>query len=203
MQMKKSSGPEISFIISAYDRPMCLNACLATLSLQTETCEFIVCINSQGEMFKRHAAICNRYGATALPTGKMGARCCYSSADIAAKVAKGDWLCFPSDDSLYVPAFSDLMLRAAREANLDLVYCDMVYDPMGLIQRTGRYGLMDSKAQMNHIDKTNFFVKRKFFKGFPGKKIEGHSACDWLFVEDAIRRGARSGKAEGILATHN
>jgi len=202
-QSVNSSAPEISFIISAYDRPMCLSACLATLALQTERAEFIVCINSQGEMFKRHAAICDRYGAIALPTGKMGARCCYSSADLAAKFAKGEWLCFPSDDSLYVPGFSDLMLRAAREANLDLVYCDMVYDPMGLIQRVGRYGLMDSRPQINCIDKTNFIVKRKFFKGFPGKKIEGHSACDVLFVEDAIRRGARHGKAEGILGVHN
>ncbi len=205
MAKKVKAGPEISFIVSAYDRPMCLNACLATLALQTESLELIVCINSTDRaMYKRNEAICNRYGALALPTGKMGARCCYSSADIAAKVAKGEWLCFPSDDSIYMPGFSDLMLRAARESNLDLVHCNMVYDPMGLIQKSGRYGLMESRPQINYIDKTNFMVKRKLFKGFPGKKIEGHSQCDVLFIEDVMRRGARQGKPDGpILAVHN
>ncbi len=193
----------VSCVISAYDRPKYLNACLASLDVQVVPHEVIVCLNSvDRRMNEAHIEVCERYGATPLLTGKLGAKCCYSSAEIAVERASGEWLWFGSDDSLVGACFLDLMVRAAKEKDLELVYCDMSYDPPARISRPGRYCHLSAHPALNEIDKTNFLIKRKWFKGFPGKRLEGGAGADFLVVEDAIRRGAKHGKAEGILLFH-
>ncbi len=201
----KNKPIAISFIVSAYNRPRFLVACLASLQLQTEHYEIIVCINAtEQHMIKPHIEVCKRFGVAYILTGKLGAPNSYFSSEMAIGRTHGEFLCFPSDDSQYFPCFSDLMIRAAREHNYDLVYCDMVYDPMRLVQRQGRYGVLRTKPVVGHIDKTNFIVKRAWFTGWPGKRIEGGSPSDGLLAEDLVRRGARHGKpGDSILAVHN
>lgn len=194
--------PTISYIVSAYDRPAFLTACLASLACQTEPSETIVCINSQKHLVKAHVEICKHFRVRYELTGSRAPNG-YFSSELVLKKTSGEWFCFPSDDSLYVPCFSDLMIRAAREHKYDFVYCDMVYDPMRLVQRKGRYGVLRSQPKVGHIDKTNFIVKREWFTGWPGKRIEGGSPSDGLLAEDLVRRGARHGKPEGILVVHN
>ncbi len=200
--MKTKSGM-VSCIVSSYDRPMYLNACLASLAVQAVPHETLVCVNAtDAKMVKRHLEVVKRYEAKAVLTGKMGSRCCYSSAEIAAEEAEGEWLWFGSDDSLVGACFLDLMLRAAKEQNVDFVHCDVAYDPPARIGRPGRYCHLSSRPALNEIDKTNFIMKKKWFKGFPGKRLEGPVGADFLMVEDALRRGMRHGKAEGILLFH-
>ncbi len=207
----------ISFVVSAYDRPKALRACLATIGAQTEPYEVIVCCNSlQQEQIDMHREVCEEFaafaqrfelpceGARLLCTGRMGAQCCYSSAEMVIDRGHvhGDWLVFASDDSLYVGRFTEIMLRAARTHQWDLVYCDMDYDsPMPLSDY--HYGLLKVTPQMGRIDKTGFMLRRQWFKKFPGKNPAGSwSMCDGRLIEELMEREIPHGHAGGILVVH-
>ncbi len=195
----------ISFIVSAYDRPKSLRACLGSLSAQTEPHELIVCCNSlQQCQIDMHRKVCEEFDAKLYLTGRWGATCCYSSAEMIVDrgYAHGDWLAFPSDDSLYVGRFSEIMLRAARENRWDLVYCNMVYDsPMPLSNY--HYGDLDVQPRLGRIDKTGFLLRREWFKKFPGKNPTGSFAdCDGKLIRDLVDKGIKHGKAPGRLAVH-
>ncbi len=195
----------ISFIVSAYDRPKALRACLGTLSVQTEPHEIIVCCNSlQQCQIDMHREVCKEFGAKLYSTGRWGAQCCYSSAEMVIERGKvhGEWLVFASDDSLYVGRFSEIMLRAAREKRWDLVYCDEVYDsPMPLSNY--HYGLLEVKPKLGRIDKTGFILRREWFKRFPGKNPQGSfSMSDGKLIEELVSREIPHGKAPGILVIH-
>lgn len=229
-------SPKVSFIVSAYDRPRQLACVLASLAVQTlEEIEVLVVDNQRdpsgmmrnqivvdvmGDMdmkdpkrdieerrrrrFSYHAAMRNN---------------CYMSSEAGAQYAKGEWLCFPSDDNYYVPEFAVRMVAAAERAERDLpaepgggppggralprvgfVYCDMIYDP----RLKGDYSVVDVRPVVNNVDKGGFLVRRDLFLevgGFPDK--ENGVVCDGLFVEELVRRGVRGVKAAGVLWVHN
>ena len=197
----------ISFIVSAYDRPDDLLLALASICRQTEPHEIIVCSNHPSvKVLEQHKTVARQFGAKVYHTGKWGAYCCYSSAEmvIAKGIPRGEFLNFASDDSIYFTGFSDLMMRAARLNNWDLVYCDCVYDPLVRIERGSaeRYGILKAEPRLNKIDKTNFILKASWFEGFPGKRRSGPAAADALLIEELIARGIRHGKADGHLLVH-
>lgn len=190
----------ISFIVSAYERPKTMGVALKTIAAQTEPHEIIVACNGNEEQVQAHRQVAKEFGAEVYPTGEWGAYCCYSSAELIIErgLAKGDWLSFPSDDTILFACFSDLMMGAARENSWDLVYCDMVYDRPAV-----RYGLLEQKPQLNEIDKTGFIMRRSWFNGFPGKRRDGRpTAADGLLIEELVARKIRHGKAPGILLVH-
>lgn len=195
----------ISYIVSAFDRPIQLIGCLSSLMSQTHQDFEIIITDNASDAFafkenqlavmglRKHSFVGSiRYLYTAMET-------CYHSAEHAAlSCATGEWLCFPSDDSYYVPDFAKFMLEKAGAA--DLVYCDCIYDP----RRGTKYEIMDTKPLIGHIDKTNFIVRKEWFDkvgGFPDKKPGGCS--DGLFIEKAVQMGARHVKADGVLCFHN
>jgi hypothetical protein len=183
----------ISFIISVYDRIDMLNACLATLEMQAESKEIIICHNGPGDPWIRMP-----HCGMVLKTGRAGANSCYESAEMAAKQVLGDWLCFPSDDSLYVKDFSRIMLETAEREKADLVYCDCIYrqDPD---KGDWRYSVLETQPKMGAIDKTCFIVKRDLFDGFPPHPRDWR---DGALIEQLIRDGARHAKAPGVLVVH-
>jgi hypothetical protein len=126
------------------------------------------------------------------------AKTCYHSAEHGAAFAEGKYLCFPSDDSYYVPRFQELMVQAAESRDLQLVYCDMLFDGRRM---GGRYGVLNVQPQLNHIDKTGFLVRRDVFDGFHEK--DASPAADGYFIEEMLRRGIRHGKVQDVLAVHN
>lgn len=198
--------PVISFIVSVYDRVEMLNACLATLAVQECPKEIIVCCNHPDQdIVLACGIISDDYGAVFKNTGAMGAIGPYESAEIAALEAKGDWLCFPSDDSLYVQKFAEIMLAAAyREtaegvsSHSDLVYCDCVYhrpdEP-----RWKPYTVLSTEPRMGKIDKTCFILRRKLFDGFP-QHPGGWS--DGALIEQLVRDSVKHAKAPGVLCIH-
>lgn len=187
---------KVSFILSAFNRPTHLICALASLAIQTRPHEIIVTDNSDDpEAKKRQNEAARDFGASWIDTHIQGARHCYESAELAAPLATGDWLAFPSDDGYYVPGYSDTMLKAAAAGRWDLVYCDLIYDPrMG-----GRYGVLRVEPRLRHIDKTCFMVKRDKFEGFPDRGVFG----DGHLIESLVGRGLRHGKAPGVLLVHN
>lgn len=125
---------------------------------------------------------------------------CYHSAEWAVlNECRGRWLCFPSDDSYYVPCFLEAMLRKADSQALELVYCNILYDA----RFNGRcYAPVNVHPMINSIDKTGFILERDWFSGFPGK-CAGPSKADGELIESLVRQGIRHGKLEDVLVVHN
>jgi glycosyltransferase involved in cell wall biosynthesis len=183
-----------SFIVSAFDRPRHLACLLRSLRLQTEqSFEVIVTDNARDVVIAAENAAqvyeLNddrfQYERSALPD-------CYASANYGARLAKGDYLCFPSDDNYYVPRFLEEMLAPA----LDLVYCDCIYDGYGV-----HYAPMEVAPVAGHIDKGGFLVRHEKFPQFPPGP-PGHGA-DGQLVEQLVREGVSHVKVPGYLWVHN
>lgn len=194
----------ITFIVSAFDRPGHLKCCLASLAIQTEPNQIIVADNSViPEIGDRHRAMCYMFGAHYIHTRSLGATECYDGIETVLKHHEilGNWLCFPSDDSYYVPVFSELMMKAARENDWDLVYCDLLYDSRCI---HGKYAVLHVDPWPCSIDKICFMVKRNLFTEFPGK-VPGMASCsDGLLVQQLVKQGVAHGKAPGgALVVHN
>jgi hypothetical protein len=134
-------------------------------------------------------------------TGAMGATCPYSAAEMAVYECSGDWLCFPSDDSYYLPRFAEIMLRAARENSWDFVYC------AGVVYSKPKPEYIpfvhEQEPRLHCIDKTAFIVKRSWFEEFPGKVPHQPVSCDGHLIEELRKRGIRYGAAKGVLVVHN
>ena len=105
----------ISYIVSCHNRPKELLCCLASLRLQESPREILVCDNSSDGHYRDQCrAVCTVGigGIQYLDTWRgKESDICYHSPEYLG--ATGDWLCFPSDDSYYVPMFSKIMLAAA------------------------------------------------------------------------------------------
>lgn len=192
--------------MSVYDRPESLKACLACLSLQEPRGSIEVAMNSTDESMKDRIllASCRDFEASVCWTGDAGAKSCYESANmiVAGKFETfvDDWLCFPSDDSLYVQDFSKIMLDTAAKHDAELVYCDCVYRVGSEDNPHWRpYSVLDVQPKMGRIDKTCFILKRDRFKGFPPHP---RNWCDGALIESLMDEGIRHAKAPGVLVVH-
>lgn len=188
----------ISYIVSMYDRVPFLNACLASLAVQDKTSETIVCCNSTDEEVLKAAGLaCLYHDVHMEPTGLAGATNPYESASMIS--IKGEWVCFPSDDSLYVCEFATIMLRTAERAGADLVYCDCVYRQAPAAGNWPPYTVLDVQPRMGKIDKTCFILRRELFKGFPPHP-RGWS--DGALIDQLVAQGVKHAKAPGVLVIH-
>ncbi len=189
----------ISFIISVYDRTEMLRACLASLDVQDGNNQQIVCCNScETHAIEKAKAVCGD-NATLRTTGLVGARSCYESADWVKSEASNPWVCFPSDDSLYVQGFSRIMLQTANLHAADLVYCDCVYRQDKAAGNWPEYTTLETEPRMGKIDKTCFILRRELFRGFPPHP-KGWS--DGALIEQLVAQGVRHAKAPGCLVVH-
>jgi hypothetical protein len=184
----------ISFIVSVYDRIDMLHACLASLEVQDGEKEVLICHNGPGDPWIRIPQ-----AGSVVKTGTMGCGQCYESANMVAPMATGEWLCFPSDDSLYVQGFSRIMIETAVREQADLVYCDMVYKCGSEVNSWKPYSVLESEPRMGRIDKSNFILRHELFKGFPPHP---RFWCDGALIEQLMTQGVRHAKAPGILAVH-
>lgn len=199
----------ISFIVTAYNRPLALRTCLSSLCQQTEDqWEVAVMDNSvPGPDLDEHAQFCKMYRCiryhyvrplTEIRINKSGhTHSLYKATELGVERTTGDWLCFPSDDSYYCPWFAERMLRAAEKNSWDLVYCDIV---MGGPE--GHY-LLEARPKPCCIDKTNFIMRREWFQGFPQGHGDSYPQADGLMIEELVRRGIRHGRVQEVLVTHN
>jgi glycosyltransferase involved in cell wall biosynthesis len=136
-----------------------------------------------------------------LNTAAQGFTDCYSSAEwVVEYEAHGDWLCFPSDDSYYVPCFAETLIKAAEMNRWELVYCNMLYDA----RFNGQfYAPVNVQPMKNSIDKTGFLLKRNRFRTFPGKVLEGPCKADGELIESLLDEGIYHGKVPDFLMVHN
>lgn len=186
----------ISYIVSVYDRLDNLDILIPILNRQHSTREIHICENGPTDHGQRGPNVFFHR------TGERGAKSCYDSAGMVYQKVKGDWLCFPSDDSLYVQDFNRIMLRTAEETGADLVYCDCVYKAnvdSGCDPNWKQYSVLDVSPRMGRIDKTNFIVRASKFAGFPPHPRDFR---DGALIESLVSGGIRHAKAPGVLCVH-
>ena len=183
---------KITFLLSAYDRPATLWVSLGSLINQEEKdWECIVLDNNPDGLNRKVVdAIRDERIHYTRPLTKG----CYHSSEVGAKWAKGDWLCFPSDDSYYCPEFIE---RMTEDGGVDLVYCNLLYDK----RLRGRRAVLDVAPFECMIDKTCFIVKREKFIGFSAK--DDTPNADGRAIEAMIRMGYRHRKVHEVLVVHN
>lgn len=197
----------ISFIVSSYNRGVYLLTCLASLLSQNADKEIIVTDNSNDPEHKRFiagfASISDKIKVvdTDIHMSENRFTECYRAANYAAvNHAKGEWLCFPSDDNYYVPPFSEIMLQEANASNSDLVYCDFLYDP----RWSGRYySPVSALPKYGFFDKGCFIIKRDLFHKLEGFTIMNNDSTDFDLVNRSISTEAKISKAPGVLMVHN
>lgn len=196
---------KISFIVTAFNRPQLLLCALA--SLQAQTCrdfEIIVVDNAIDPDMKqanyRACIVTNTedirtvYMPTSGPT-------CYHSTELGVALSVGDFVCFPSDDSYYVPKFVEKIVNAIdTNSDLELLYFDLVYEHV----HTHQYEHMKVRPALYWIDKTGFVLRKDKFVPFPNKPIIDEPApCDGLLINQLVATGIKHGKVYEILGVHN
>ncbi len=198
----------ISYIVSACDRPGMLRACVASLAVQEGEKQICVTLNGDKEQSRLNIEAVHKMNAMFSYTATYSDNA-YDAALVFIETrgpmgkpmnpVKGDWLCFPSDDSLYVADFGKIMIEAAVREMADLVYCDMIYKQGSESSGWKPYSILESEPRMGKIDKTNFIIRRELFKGFPPHPRNWR---DGALIEQVIRDGAKAAKAPGILVLH-
>ena len=186
----------ISFIVSAFDRPLLLPGCLWSLAAQThKDFEVIVTDNATDpkiaaqhkravEMVRDWSPKFARRFKYVRTANKIEVSDCYWAAEYAIKHhARGNWYCFPCDDSYYVPDFARRMLTAAYQHGW--VICGQaVVGP----EASGGSGYRVWNQTPGKSIKTTFMVKANKFPGFAGKpSIPQAMAADYAFTATAAR----------------
>lgn len=207
-------APDISYIVSAYNRPWMLPVCLWSLAGQLhKNFEVIVADNADNEHIARqHETAVNQVRAFDpgfhkrfhyKRTGKLiKVNDCWNAAEWVIKnMARGAWYAFPCDDSYYVPEFGQRMLGAAYSNNWDFVICgNMVVGP----DASGGSGYRVWRMSIGRTIKTSFMVKASLFRGFEGKPdIPSPVAVDYFFGHRIRERGISYGWVDEVMVVHN
>ena len=146
----------LTAIVTSFERPDELEVCLGSLRNQRRSSdrhskfdiEIIVTDNTVAYFVRKDIErVCNDMWCDYVYTNTTD---CYTAAERVIDDAKGDFLCFPSDDNYYVPEFAYRMLKKADEG-YDFVYCDMLYDPRP--QYRDVYTVHSCSPKLCHIDK--------------------------------------------------
>ena len=151
--------PDVSFVCIA-DRPDFLRVLIACLRVQTsEKWELIVLDQTPYATCLPPVMEARALGETrieweAVPkVGDIG----QSMKSAYSEFARGEYLCFPNDDAYYVPVFVDKLVWYGRAQNLDLVYCDWLFDRA---DNTVPYRHMPGRPKLGWIDIGGFIVRK-------------------------------------------
>ena len=201
--------PRLSFIVCAFENPSALRTCLSSLLDQTMQDFEIIVVDNSIDKFAAYRIECLceelsfhiQYEWTSTRTVLVDpscrhSRCLYTASEIGAKMATGDFLCFPNSDSYYPPVFAERMLRAAENGHCDLIYSDFV---LGTPDR--KYVVMESQPRQTKIDKTSFILRRELFAGFPDKA--NYEQADGMMIERLVVAGVSRRRVGEILCWHN
>lgn len=199
------SQPDLTYIVSAWNRPKLLPICLHSLAVQThENFEVIVADNAINEDSRaKHIQIVKDMGDDRfrhIDTRAAGAGMdCYESSQwVIANEAQGLWVAFPCDDCYYVPDFGRRMLAAAYARGLDMVFCDELIGPEAA--GGGAYHVWETTWA--RTPKPSFIVRKSAFPGWCDRpRADVPVACD--FVLGQTMHGDKQGKLAECLVAHN
>jgi hypothetical protein len=209
MSFERCRMSKVTYVVSAFDRPWHLRCCLASLQVQTDP-DFMVIVADNGNDVTQaeHFRVVQSFDSRFVHLDSRHYDIspgwdCYWSADwVVEHYVSSPWVCLPSDDTYYVPVFQETLLKYAEERDLQLVYCEMLYDRRG--SADGRYHLCNVAASPGRIDKVGFMVKREVWQPHPQKPlVPGPTMCDGWFIEQVVNSGIRHGKVDEPLVVHN
>ena len=202
----------VSLIVSAYERPNALRTCLSSLVSQTHLDWRALVVDNTARKRMAYAntrvvegigdpriAYTNVHRETYIGDveNASGHRySVYKATELGVAATDGEWLCFPSDDSYYVPWFLERMLKTATHESWELVYCDLIAG------NATEHHAVGAKPLRCCIDKTCFLLRREWFHGFdhsPGV----YPMADGHLIEDLVARGIRHGRLGHCLVVHN
>jgi glycosyltransferase involved in cell wall biosynthesis len=210
-----ADAPNVSYIVSAFDRPDHLGCVLYSIKAQTDQ-SFEVIVTDNGGDARNENVVARlddsrfRYIDTSKASGNQTSPAwdCYWSGEFGGRLAKGRYLCFPSDDGYYVPCFQKKLVTTADQMDWQLVFCDMLLDrPAGpyVDPPVQIQNVLDVKPMVGCIDKTGFLIRRESWIGWPTKpedRFRG-SAADGEMIDIVRRNGIRFGKLNEVLCVHN
>ena len=224
--MKKVSStnveaPEVSLILSCYDRPELLPMALGSIYAQSMR-DFNVLITDNApdrKVAAKHLKITEwfmqmdaadgiqprfSYLRTA---GRLQVDDCYWSAEAGVEWLRtrnqlGRWLGFPCDDTQYVPMYMQTMLAKAAKNLWECVTVGLpVVSPVGVTKSVAGYQVWEPE---NFACKTSFLMRSKHFTGFSAKPLSpGPGASDTMTVRELQGRGVRTGTVMQSLMVHN
>lgn len=197
---------KVTFLVNSYATPTNLWCILGSLIQQTDpSWEAVVLTNHPAENVRwEHFLITQKIKDSRISTANSYHNAhswdCYWACDWAVDLglAQGDWICCASDDGYYMPEFVEEM----TQSDADLVLCDLLMRKYSPGQR--RF-VVNALPKRNHVDKTNFMVRREKWIGFPhkNKDLNGPSFADGLAVEYMAKIGYKIDKINMPMCVHN
>jgi hypothetical protein len=193
------SETRVTFVIGTRNRPTHLAGLLMALHVQKDQRWDAIIVVESDDLDELSGSRVPAAGLSATaPQGQVGYTMYQPSKhdwhqsvknEVAAK-AKGEFLCFPNDDSYYVPTFVGTMLQAADFHGWDLVYCDFLYDLFGYVPHA-------VAPAVGHIDVGGFLVKKRTWQRHPWTQRGQTGDGEW--IAQLVAAGVPHGKAPGVL----
>lgn len=196
--------PRISYIVSTYSRPEALRSVIASILAQTVKEIEIVVTEAWPEPAETitedllSSAMCrtaglHSYSPALLYTPGQSWPVAANSV-VMAGVATGDYLCFPSDDSYYPPAWTARMLSSPEPLRL----CDCYMETLG----SGVMHRINAAPELGYGIKGGFILRRDVFKPFfTGDQCA--AVADALLLEDLVKSGVAWSKPDNLLWLQN
>jgi glycosyltransferase involved in cell wall biosynthesis len=125
--------------------------------------------------------------------------------ELGIKQATEKYINQQNADNYLTPKFVELMLAPTKEADLDLIYCDILHSyPNVNFDGKGPYNVLNSFPCMNRIDIANFIMKTELAQaiGFPWRDY----AADGIFIDQFMKLYGNKGnfeKTDSCLLVHN
>jgi spore maturation protein CgeB len=184
--------PKVSILTTVYDRVDCLERCIQSVeALRFRDFEHIVVADSPPadvlariqDLVARHSQ--NSRSLSFANLAKRHQDWGMAPAAAGLERARGEYVCFLSDDNGYLPRHFDNLVRALdRDPQLGFVYSSCLYD--------GRRILNGATPRPGGIDLGQPLFRRDLFDRYPGGKLPFHEfGWDWRMIEQFLKSGVR------------
>jgi glycosyltransferase involved in cell wall biosynthesis len=181
-------SPRVSIVTTVYDRVACLRRCLRSVQhLAFRDLEHLVVSDAPppavaAEIAALAAAAQVRH--LDLPTRTNDWGC--SPANAGLRAARGEYVCFLSDDNAYLPDhFGPLVAALDADPSLGFVYSSCLY--------AGRKELRYAPPAGARIDLGQPLFRRSVLREQLGDELPGRGsfAWDWDLIHALLERGVR------------
>jgi hypothetical protein len=184
--------PRVSIVTTVYDRVKCLEYCLQSVqALNFKDHEHIIVADSPpSDVLRQIEAVVDaasvkseRLTLATLKTRKNDWGISPAAAGLA--IARGEYVCFLSDDNGYVPShFDKLVVALDQDPHLGFVYSSCLY--------AGRAMLRTSAPTPGKIDLGQPLFRRELFDRYLGGTLPFHEfVWDWKMIEAFLQNGVR------------
>lgn len=184
--------PLLSIITTVYDRPHCLDRCLRSVSaLHFQDYEQIVVADCPPKgVLERLLAISKKHGQAhgKLLFANLNRRFNdwgINPAAVGLQLARGQYVCFLSDDNGYLPDHVGPLVEALNnDGKLGFVYSSCLYD--------GRLILQAAPPRFGRIDLGQPLFRKEIFNAHLGGTLPfTELAWDWRMIQVLLRKGVR------------